>query len=168
MTAPFELFEDPEWDDAVITMHQRDEIFRWFRNINDGHPDPLVISSDYPEPLPGWSVITAVDKTGHPLLLRVVTTTPRGDPKVVPSGYWFHPDPEYATEVARQLVTGERRGMWVDTTSHHNTVYSTVGYARTVRLWTQVDARPEEYGRTLKDTFVTPTDMLGGIPKGTP
>jgi hypothetical protein len=85
--------------------------------VGDHHPDDLVHSSDYLDPLPGWSVLRPYFGK-IPVLLRVGFAYPH---EVVygPSATFHHPDPVYVREVARQLVCNRRTAYRLDVTGNH-------------------------------------------------
>jgi hypothetical protein len=76
----------------------------------DGHPDPLVISSDYRDPPEGWWCISPyVWETMASMI--VVTAYPPESAKEFDldmSHWWWHPDETYAREIVRQIITEER------------------------------------------------------------
>lgn len=82
----------------------------------DGHPDPLVVSPDYPDPLPGWFTLSAHTCTegryvraGEPLSMLVFTPIAEGTEVPAMTTVWHHPDEYYAREIARQIITRDRR-----------------------------------------------------------
>lgn len=107
--------------------------------IGDGHPDTLFESMDYPTGHPGFWALTPWTTTEE-AFMRVVSlkdvTHTVGEPRagVVSievhgpaqaqypqmTSIFQHPSPEYVREIARQLLTGERRAYVQPVTGDHD------------------------------------------------
>jgi hypothetical protein len=75
------------------------------------HPDPLVISPDYPDPLFGWWTLAVHLAQGVPGVIQVTRLTAEESmpgQHLRPADTWHHPCQEYVQEVARQFLFGER------------------------------------------------------------
>lgn len=130
--------------------------------IDDGHPDTLFESADYPMPAPGFQAITPYT-CAEEAFMRVVTlkdvthtvTDTRGglmgtgvtievhEPRTARypqmCSVFQHPSPEYVREVARQLLTGERRAYVQPFLNAHDRAERSTAWHRTtvyfVKVW---------------------------------
>lgn len=96
-------------------------------SVTDNHPDPLIVSSAYPHPEPGWLYLRAYGTSEQlymgewvmehgplyhePLSLPITTVYPEhgAQSALFPAPTYHHPSDEWVREVARQLLTGERK-----------------------------------------------------------
>lgn len=133
MTTPDPLFTQDAIDSMIVGIERVNRTIRevWtptvaqmykamnaWQQVIDGHPDPLVVHPDYPDPLPGWYLVHLYDP--YALRMAMCTTVVQDDGDgtartiISPTDSWHHPDHAYVREVARQFTHGERNAFWVD------------------------------------------------------